>query len=440
MEAKMEGIPSPARETDNLEKIKKIFQRIFRDYRGNLAIWSGKTEIITFGKGKPDCILIFNRLKPLYDLLRFRDPLLFADAYFRGWMDIEGDIYSVLKLKDYLKSLTLSGFEKISFWLATHSLNNTVERPRESDASWMWLKRPAMPKHSKDMNREAIRFHYDVSNEFYKLWLDERMVYSCAYFAHSDDSLDNAQQNKLDLICRKLQLRPNERLLDIGCGWGALVIWAAQNYGVTAHGITLSQNQYNYALQKVKQAGLEGLVSIELKDYRDLTGEAIYDKVSSVGMFEHVGIKNLPVYFSMVHRLLKSGGLFLNHGITQDEEGGSRTVGSELIAKYVFPDGELDRISNIQREMERSFFEIHDVESLRPHYLLTLQHWVKRLDAHHEEVLQYVSEQIFRIWRLYMAGCALQFESGEMGVYQILAAKRSPALLAMPLTRDYLYK
>ena len=177
----------------------------------------------------------------------------------------------------------------------------------------------------------------------------------------------------------------------------------------------------------------------DLCDYRDIQGEATYDKVASVGMFEHVGLKNLPVYFSTVHRLLKPGGLFLNHGITHDVEGWSKTSSTEFINRYVFPDGQLDTVSNIQRAMEQARFEIADLEALRPHYALTLRHWVARLEAHHEQALQYVSESTFRIWRLYMAACALEFESGEIGVYQVLASKRVLGATALPLTRSHLY-
>ncbi len=265
------------------------------------------------------------------------------------------------------------------------------------------------------------------------------MVYSCAYFEQPGDDLDQAQQAKLDHICRKLLLQPGERLLDIGCGWGALVIHAARHYGVHAHGITLSRHQLELARQRIAQAGLQDCVTVALRDYRDLQGESIYDKVSSVGMFEHVGLKNLPVYFGAVHRLLKPAGLFLNHGITHDVEGWNKTLSTEFINHYVFPDGQLDTVSNIQRVMERATFEIADVEALRPHYALTLRRWVSRLEQHHAEALQYVSESTYRIWRLYMVACALEFESGEIGVYQVLASKRTASRTSLPLTRRHMY-
>ena len=181
-------------------------------------------------------------------------------------------------------------------------------------------------------------------------------------------------------------------------------------------------------------------MTVELRDYRDLQGESVYDKIASVGMFEHVGLKNLPAYFAAVHRLLKPSGLFLNHGITHDVEGWDKTTSTEFINRYVFPDGQLDTISNIQREMERAHFEIADVEALRPHYALTLRHWVARLEQHHDHALEYVSESTFRVWRLYMAACALEFESGEIGVYQVLASKRNQGTASMALTRCHLYR
>jgi cyclopropane-fatty-acyl-phospholipid synthase len=299
---------------------------------------------------------------------------------------------------------------------------------------------PKVRAHSKAENRDAIQFHYDVSNEFYKLWLDQAMVYSCGYFECPDDGLDRAQQAKLEHICRKLILRPGERFLDIGCGWGALVIHAAQRYGVYAHGVTLSEKQLNVARRRIAEAGLEERATVELKDYRDLPGESSYDKVASVGMFEHVGLENLPLYFSTVHRLLKPGGLFLNHGITHKEVGWQKNPWTEFINRYVFPDGQLDSISSIQAHMELAKFEIADVEALRPHYALTLRHWVNRLERRHARALEYVSEATYRVWRSYMAGCALEFESGHLGIYQVLASKRSVQSAGLPLTRRHLYR
>lgn len=420
-------------------KARQILEHVFAGYRGKLAVRLGAdAETVAVGKSPSDCVLVFHRLKPLRDLILAPDPLRLADAHFRGWVDIDGNIYTALEMREYLQSLKLPLAEKFSLWLSALGLPDEVDARHAGIANRIWEKPRTMINHSRDMNREAIGFHYDVSNDFYRLWLDEKMVYSCAYFRNAKESLDDAQSNKLDLICRKLRLQPGERLLDIGCGWGALVIWAARHYGVQAHGITLSRNQHAYAVQRIRELGLEGKVSVELRDYRDLEGEGIYDKISSVGMFEHVGLKNLPVYFSTVHRLLRDGGLFLNHGITQDEVGGTNTVGFKFISKYVFPDGELDWVSNIQREMERGAFEIHDVESLRAHYALTLRQWVERLEARHDDALAYVTEAVYRIWRMYMAGCALQFENGEMGVYQILAAKRNRKPVTAPLTRLYM--
>jgi cyclopropane-fatty-acyl-phospholipid synthase len=265
------------------------------------------------------------------------------------------------------------------------------------------------------------------------------MVYSCAYFENAQADLDAAQEAKLDHICRKLSLRPGESFLDIGCGWGALVIHAARRYGVRAHGVTLSRQQLEVARARIAEKGLEDRVSVELLDYRDLSGESVYDKIASVGMFEHVGLENLPVYFSTVHRLLKPHGLFLNHGITHDSEGWQKSMSTEFINRYVFPDGQLDNISNIQHVMERSRFEIADVEALRPHYALTLRHWVARLERNHLRALEFVNEATYRVWRLYMAASALEFEAGNIGIYQVLAGKRAPGNLPVPLTRRYLY-
>lgn len=419
--------------------VERIVQRAFRGYPGNLAVrlWTG--GMLTFGSGTPDVTLVIRDPRLLREMILFRDPLRLAEAYFQGRLDVEGDLYAALGLKDHLQSLSLSAFEKAAFLFTALSLGTPtassglgVPTPCTRRSRLWWH------RHSKAANRRAIAFHYDVSNAFYRLWLDEQMIYSCAYFETPDDSLDQAQRNKLEHICRKLRLKPGERLLDIGCGWGALIRWAARYYGVQAHGITLSRDQYNHCRTEIEAAGLQDQVAVEFRDYRDLQGDACYDKIVSVGMFEHVGLKNLPIYFNIAWRLLKPGGLFLNHGITHDREGWRKSVGTRFINRYVFPDGELDTVGNVQRAMERSDFEILDVEALRRHYALTLRHWVRRLESREAEAVQQVSEPVYRIWRLYMAACALQFERGDIGVYQILAARRD-GTVQVPLTRRDLY-
>lgn len=422
-------------------RAERIVARVFRDYPGNMAVrvWDGQTT--AFGTGSPEFTLVFREPRPFRELILYRDPLRLAEAYFRGKVDIEGNLYAALQLKDHLQSLRLSTIDKATI-LSGALLPGNFADENAGSASPGWrasLFARLAGKHSRARDRQTIAFHYDVSNDFYQIWLDEQMVYSCAYFEDTGDGLDQAQRNKLDHICRKLRLKPGERLLDIGCGWGALIRWAAVHYGVSAHGITLSRNQYEYCLRTISEQGLQDRVSVELKDYRDMAGDAGFDKIVSVGMFEHVGIRNFLVYFGAAQRLLKPGGLFLNHGITHDTEGWRKSVSTTFINRYVFPDGELDMVSNVQRAMERSGFEILDVEALRPHYALTLRQWVQRLEDRREEALRHVSEPTYRIWRLYMTACALSFEEGDVGVYQILAGKRTKGLNPVPLTRRDLY-
>jgi len=431
---------SIAADNPGIELAKQVVSRLFRDFDGSMRIclWDGSA--ICVGSGQPEFSLIFRSPAAFRDLLLSQNSLRVVESYFRGLIDVEGDFYSALKLRHYLGSLRLSLAERML--LAAKAIMIKPENS-ETHGSRMWARKLSQKlglENSREVNRDAISFHYDVSNDFYALWLDEQMIYSCAYFEDTVQGLEQAQRNKLDHICRKLRLKPGERLLDIGCGWGALVCWAAEHYGVNAHGITLSRNQYDQAVQTIKRRGLEQQVSVELLDYRDLKGEAEYDKVSSVGMFEHVGLKNLPTYFSIASRMLKPGGLFLNHGITTVEGGWKKNDAAEFMNRYVFPDAQLETISTVQRVMEDSQFEIHDVENLRPHYALTLREWVNRLEQSREQALEHVPESVYRIWRFYMAAVALEFEQGGTGVYQILASKRAPFLSPVPLTRRDIYE
>lgn len=421
-------------------RAKNIVQRVFRNYSGGLHIrfWDG--DVIIVGAGQPAATIIFHSASIFRELILKRNPLRLADAYFSGKVEVDGDLYELFSQKVHFHTLKMSANDRLAVLASALLIKDAKRIPERDTIPTRGNKLALTRKSTKAANRDAIAFHYDVSNDFYRLWLDREMVYSCAYFETADDSLEQAQQNKLHHICRKLRLKPGERLLDVGCGWGALICWAAKHYGVIAHGITLSRQQFEYAQSKIRTLGMEDRVTVEMRDYRDLPGTALYDKVSSIGMFEHVGLGNLPIYFRAVQDVLKPGGLFLNHGITSDQEGWPKTVGTEFMRRYVFPDGELDTIGNIQRVMERESFEILDVEGLRQHYALTLRNWVERLDAQRHEALQHVGASTYRIWKLYMTACALQFEQGGIGLYQILLAKRDGRPAAIPLTRRDVYQ
>ena len=409
-----------------------LLQRLFSAYPGSMGLRLGHwaTRLGRQAHQPAEFTLVLNDPTALRRLLLGRDPLRFAEAYFTGQIDVEGDFFVALQLRDHLPALTLSWSDRLR--LAVRLL---APIPPATDAE---LRADGVRRHTRAENKAAIAFHYDLSNDFYALWLDPAMVYSCAYYETEDSSLAQAQWSKLDHICRKLRLQPGEQLLDIGCGWGALVMHAARHYGVKATGITLSERQLALARERIAAAGLQGQVEVRLCDYRDMTGQ--FDKIASVGMFEHVGLKNLPTYFASVNRLLKPAGLFLNHGITHEEDGWGQALSSKFINRYVFPDGELDRASNVMRVMEQQQFELQDVEALRMHYAKTLRAWVAKLEEGHEQALQYVDEAHYRIWRLYMAVSALEFETGELGLYQILASKRDGGPAPVPLTRRYMYE
>jgi cyclopropane-fatty-acyl-phospholipid synthase len=286
-------------------------------------------------------------------------------------------------------------------------------------------------EHSKERDQEAIAYHYNLGSDFYRLFLDRRMVYSCGYFPTGQQDLDAAQEAKLEHTCRKLRLQPGERLLDIGCGWGGLIMYAAERFGVQALGITLSQPQAELANRRIAEAGLSDRCKALVLDYRDLASQGPFDKIVSVGMVEHVGRKKLPEYFQSAWKGLRPGGLFLNHGITAagKDKGSGSLLDRHLfqrgafIRKYVFPDGELIPEGDMLGVAERTGFEVRDVESLREHYALTLRHWVRRLEAHREEALRLVDERTYRVWRLYMAGCSHAFTTARLSLHQALLSK-----------------
>ena len=298
-------------------------------------------------------------------------------------------------------------------------------------------------RHNRKRDARAIEQHYDVSNEFYQLWLDQAMVYSCAYFPDRTETLASAQTAKLDHILTKLMLQPGERLLDIGCGWGALAMRAAQKFGAKVVGVTLSKNQYTLACERIEQAGLAGQVEIRLQDYRDIDErDGLFDKITSVGMFEHVGLLHLPSYFAKISALLKDGGLVLNHGITStDPDSGECPLGAaSFIEKYVFPNGELPHVSKALKDMQSAGFEALDVECLRRHYARTLALWSDNFESQSDTIRTMVSETTYRVWRIYLAGCAHAFAQNWVSIYQVLACKagNSEALNPTPWSRAYM--
>ncbi len=377
-----------------------------------IELWNGKRYALA------DRTSVTLKIPSAGALKYFINPDLakLGEAYVEGHVDVEGPIAEVLR--------------------AAESLSRQLGEAKKG-------RLPLLRFHTRKRDAEAIRYHYDVSNDFYALWLDREMVYSCAYFKTGEEDIHSAQEQKLDHICRKLQLKPGEKLLDIGCGWGSLVRWAAKRYGADATGITLSENQCALANERIKAEGLSGSCRVLLQDYRDVPGEAAFDKIASIGMFEHVGLKNLPDYFGIIHRLLKDGGIVLNHGITSvDPE--SRSVGlgaSDFIEKYVFPHGEVPHISLVLKEMAGTELEVMDVETLRLHYARTLWQWSDRLEANLDEARRHAGEKRLRIWRMYLAGCAHAFDNRWISIQQVLAVKSSnPRANPLPWTRGWMYE
>jgi len=355
--------------------------------------------------------------------------LALGEAYIYDDFDIEGEIEAVFPVADYFSRQRWGVAQSLRH--AWHLLKLPSEGRRRIGRQAAHL---SGARHSIERDHLAVTYHYDVPNNFYTLWLDRRMVYSCAYFTTPDDDLDTAQEHKLDYICRKLRLRPGQRLLDIGCGWGGLVIHAVQHYGAEAIGITLSRQQAELANERIHQAGLADRCRVDVCDYRQVDEPEGYDKLVSVGMFEHVGESLLPEYFARAWRLLRPGGVFLNHGIARLVTDPVRR-GPSFSDRYVFPDGELVPISTIQHVAEASGFEVRDVESLREHYMLTLRHWVRRLEDHHDEARRAADEVTYRVWRLFMSGSAYGFQVGRLNVYQTLLVKPIHGGSGLPLTR-----
>jgi cyclopropane-fatty-acyl-phospholipid synthase len=409
--------------------ISRVLDEVLADF-GNktfqVRFWDGAT----WGTSDhPKFTLLLCNPEAFSRLFVSPSELSLGEAYIAGDFDVEGDMAAAFELGDYLLSRKRTqGISQL--------LGAVFDKMQSHNGRASTLRSKLCgPAHSKKRDSQAIRYHYDLPPDFFALWLDPYMMYSCAYFANGDNAdLDAAQDRKLEYICRKLRLRRGEHLLDIGCGWGGLIHYATAHYGVQARGITLSLRQAEVARKRIHDAGLDRQCRIEVCDYRDLESDDQFDKIVSVGMFEHVGEALLSEYFKRTWQLLRPGGAFLNSGIASTSSH-CRHDGPSFIDRYVFPDGELVPLDRSIRVAEASGFEVRDVESLREHYAMTLHQWVRRLEDRAERVRTVTSETTYRIWRLYMSGSEHQFRSGALNLYQMLLAKPLHGETCMPLTR-----
>ncbi|MDQ2872025.1 MAG: cyclopropane-fatty-acyl-phospholipid synthase family protein [Candidatus Eremiobacteraeota bacterium] len=393
-----------------------------------IRLWDG-TEIP--GEERTDFTLLVNTPGAIRSAFSPPVDLNAGRAFAAGLLECEGDMEAAVDAM----YVALNRFSKTSI---PRMLTLLARLPKEQ-LSPLQEAHLNGRLHSRERDRQAIGFHYDQPVEFYRTFLDRNLVYSCAYYDDGVDTLDDAQTAKIDHILRKLRLAPGETLLDIGCGWGALVVRAAQRYGAEVLGVTLSKTQHDEARKRIADAGLEKHARVELWDYRELP-KTLFDKIVSVGMFEHVGRSKLPEYFRTAFCLLRPGGLFLNHGIADESAGRRGGRSSGFIERFVFPDGELVAVSDALLVAEKAGFEIRDVENLREHYARTLRAWVANLERHRDSAVAAAGEQAYRTWRLYMAGSAQGFRIGRIGLFQSLLAKpRSDGSVDIPATRRELY-
>lgn len=419
---------------DFIEITKRILTRalvIFQPRRFAVRLWNG--EVLP-ADGEPRFTLVLNHPGALRNMFLPPTELSVGEAFLRGDFDLEGDFFAAFELEAL--------FRKMGWRQSLVLARDLLLLPRGQAAPLTRNAAALRGKlHSRERDRAAISYHYDVGNDFYALWLDRRMVYSCAYFPTGAEDLETAQEKKLDYICRKLHLREGERLLDIGCGWGALALHAAEKYGVEVLGVTLSTNQAKLANERIAERDLETRARVELRDYRDLDPSEPFDKIVSIAMFEAIGRSSLPEYFAQTSRLLKPGGLFLNHGIALAQASYQPSKNASFVDRYVFPDGELESVNEVNWIGERAGFEVRDVENLREHYARTLRYWVARLEAKREEAIRIAGETTYRVWRLYMAGSAYHFERGEFNIYQTLFAKpNADGSVQLPWSRAELYR
>jgi cyclopropane-fatty-acyl-phospholipid synthase len=415
--------------SETAEATLAFLRELFSDYPRDFAVrlWEGSIWEPDAGREARFTIVLRH---PGAARAMFWPPgeLTLAEAFLYDDFDVEGELMAVFPLVDFFLAREPSFAERLRHMRRLLALPSE-RRPREGRQRAQLRGR----RSSLERDRQAISYHYDVSNDFFTLWLDPTMAYSCAVFESPAEDLDSAQRRKLDYVCRKLRLQPGERLLDIGCGWGGLVMHAAREYGVDALGVTLSRNQAELAQERIRETGLDDRCRVELRDYREVDEPEGFDKLVSVGMYEHVARDALGDYFAHARRLLRPRGVFLAHGIARSTT--SDPSGPSFLNSYVFPDNDLVPISTALAAAESAQLEVRDVESLREHYALTSRKWLERLEAKRDDVRRVVDDVIYRTWRLMCAASAYRFARGDLSVYQTLLVRPDGGASGLPLSR-----
>lgn len=388
----------------------KTFYKTFLSHSFNIPVrvnyWDGTSDVYG-GDGEPQVTVTFHELVPIKSLTR-NASLALGEAVMDGRIEIDGSIQKLIE----------SAYESAGSFFNNSKFKRFM--PKQS--------------HSESHSKEDIQKHYDVGNDFYKLWLDPTLTYSCAYFEHDDDTLEQAQLNKVHHIIKKLDPQPGKRLLDIGCGWGTLMLTAAKEYGLKVTGITLSQEQYDLVKQRIIDEDLQDVAEVRLEDYREL-GNETWDYITSVGMFEHVGRENLGAYFKCVAKYLTDDGVALIHGITRQQGGATNA----WLDKYIFPGGYVPGLTENIDHMIDAGLQVDDMEPLRRHYQRTTEIWDKNFNEHRDEIAKQFDERFMRMWDLYLQACAASFQSGNIDVIQFLLTKGASGRV-LPMTRDYMYK
>jgi len=414
----------------------RILGDLLSDYHGSyrVRLWDGSSWPAAHnGNGDPAFTLVLNHPGSLRRMFGRQSMLHLGEAFLSDAFEVEGDLLSACEFGDHLLRLRLPVKKKLALAMAIRSLpkdGRAIAGRSRANLSGAVGSRARL--------RDAISYHYDLPVDFWKQWLDSTLAYSCAYFENSSDSLDQAQANKLDYVCKKLYLSPGELLLDLGCGWGGLVTFAVRNHGVKAIGITLSRQQAEYGKELIRRLGLQGKCEIRQFDFRDFESEEQFDKISCIGAVEHVSVPDLPAFFNHAAKLLKPGGLFLNHGITTSIKE-VHPSGRSFVDAYVFPDHDVTTISQQLMAAEAAGFEVRDVECLREHYIRTCTEWLERIEANQEALIAHSNRVTQRVFRLYVAAQTYYFRTGASSIHQALLAKSDSRPLRIPPTRAAWY-